>query len=117
MNINRIQTDFPHHPSESVTIKRCGNILEIRRMIFPAEPVIEKINADFYVDKRTGEIKEFHHTENRAEGKARVSQSLRKLRDLINANLENPETALWVTMTYRKNMRDTQQLYEDFRRF
>lgn len=86
-------------------------------MIYSAEPVIEKVNADLYVDKRTGEVKEFQHTENRAEGKASVSQSLRKLRDLINANLENPKTALWVTLTYRENMQDTQQLYEDFRRF
>ena len=86
-------------------------------MIFSVEPIIEKVNADFYVDKRTGEVKEFQHTENRAEGKASVSQSLRKLRDLINANLESTDTALSVTLTYRENMWDAQQLYEDFRRF
>lgn len=70
-----------------------------------------------YVDKRTGEVKEFRHTANRSDSKNSVSQSLRKLRDLINANLSEPEKALWVTFTYRENMRDTKRLYEDFRRF
>lgn len=70
-----------------------------------------------YVDRRTGEVKEFQHHTNRAEAKASVAQSLRKLRDLINANLEDPETALWVTLTYRENMTDPVRLYEDFRRF
>ena len=70
-----------------------------------------------YVDKRTGEVKEFQHHASRAEDKASVAQSLRKLRDLINANLENPETALWVTLTYRENMTDPARLYEDYRRF
>lgn len=46
-----------------------------------------------------------------------MSQSLRKLRDLINANLENPENALWVTLTYRENMTEPARLYEDYRRF
>ena len=75
------------------------------------------MSAELYVDKRTGEVKEFCHSENRAESKASVAQSLRKLRDLINANLTDPETALWVTLTYAENMRDTKRLYEDFRRF
>lgn len=65
----------------------------------------------------TGEIKEFQHNSSRAGDKASVSQSLRKLRDLINANLENPENALWVTLTYRENMTDPVRLYEDYRRF
>lgn len=70
-----------------------------------------------YVDKRTGEVKEFQHHANRAEDKASVAQSLHKLRDLINSNLEDPETALWVTLTYRENMTDPARLYEDYRRF
>ena len=78
---------------------------------------IEKLSADLYADKRTGEVKEFQHHGSRAADKASVSLSLRKLRDLINANLEDPETALWVTLTYRENMTDPARLYEDYRRF
>lgn len=118
MNINRIANVRPGHPSTPVTVKRCGNVTEIRYAVHgPPIITIEKLNADMYVDKRTGEVKEFQHHASRAEDKASVAQSLRKLRDLINANLENPETALWVTLTYCENMTDPTKLYEDYRRF
>ena len=118
MNINRISDVRPGTPSTLVTVKRCGNITEIRYAAHgPPEIAIEKINSDLYVDKRTGEVKEFQHHASRVEDKSSVAQSLRKLRDLINANLENPETALWVTLTYRENMTDPARLYEDYRRF
>ena len=118
MNINRISNVRPGHPSTPVTVKRCGNVTEIRYAVHgPPIITIEKLNADMYVDKRTEEVKEFQHHASRAEDKASVAQSLRKLRDLINANLENPETALWVTLTYCENMTDPTKLYEDYRRF
>lgn len=78
---------------------------------------IEKLDADHYVDLRTGEIKMVAHNTARSNDKASVAQSLRKLRDLINANLTNPEVALWVTLTYAENMTDEKRLYQDFRRF
>lgn len=83
----------------------------------PPDITIEKLNADLYTDKTTGEVKAFQHHTSRAEDTGSVSQSLRKLRDLINANLEAPERALWVTLTYRENMTDPARLYEDYRRF
>lgn len=39
------------------------------------------------------------------------------MRDIINANLENPDNALWVTLTYAENMRDEKRLYTDFHAF
>ena len=118
MNINRISNVRPENPEAPVRVKRCGNITEIR-YIAGRQPAIpfEKLSADYYVDKQTGEVREFQHHASRAEDKASIAQSLRKLRDLINANLEDPETALWVTLTYRENMRDPTRLYEDYRRF
>lgn len=117
MNINRTQDARPDTPAAQVTVKLCGNVIEIRYMRSAPIAIIEKVSAELYIDKRTGEVKEFRHSENRAESKASVAQSLRKLRDLINANLTDPETALWVTLTYAENMRETKRLYEDFRRF
>lgn len=117
MNIDRISDVRPDTPETQVTVKRCGHIIEIRYLRSSPVAVIEKVSAELYVDKRTGEVREFCHSENRAESKASVAQSLRKLRDLINANLTDPETALWVTLTYAENMRDAKRLYEDFRRF
>lgn len=108
----------PESPDTPVQIKRCGNITEIR-YIAGRQPAIpfEKISADLYVDKKTGEVKEFQHHCSRAEDKSSVAQSLRKLRDLINVNLEDPDTALWVTLTYRMNMCDHAKLYEDYRKY
>lgn len=82
----------------------------------PAIP-IQKLDQEHGVDLRTGEVIEFRHKSNRAEDKASVAQSLKHLRDIINTNLTDPETALWVTLTYAENMRDPKRLYEDFRRF
>lgn len=118
MNINRIHNVRPESADTPVTVKRCGNVVEVRYIV-GSSPVItiEKLSADLYADKRTGEVKEFQHHDSRAADKASVSGSLRKLRDLINSNLSCPETALWVTLTYRENMTDPARLYEDYRRF
>lgn len=118
MKIDRIQNIHPATPDTPVTVKRCGNMVEVRYMAGGSPTIaIEKLSADLYADKRTGEVKKFQHHDNRAVNKASVSQSLRKFRDLVNSNLANPETALWVTLTYRENMTDPARLYEDYRRF
>lgn len=99
-------------------MKRCGNVTEIRYMVGkPPDIMIEKLTAELYMDKLTGEVREFQHHNNRAEDKSSVAQSLRKLRDLINANIEAPETALWATLTYWEVMSSPTRLYEDYRRF
>lgn len=120
MSINRNRTTNvrPKGPNTPVTVKRCGNFTEIRYAVHGSpEIVIQKLNADMYIDKRTGEVKEFRHHNNRAENTDGVIKSLRKLRDLINCNLEDPEKVLWVTLTYRENMTDRTRLYEDYRRY
>lgn len=78
---------------------------------------IQKLDGDHGLDMRTGEIIEYRHNVSRIGDKASVRQSLKRLRDIINANLERPESALWVTLTYRENMTDTKQLYRDFHAF
>lgn len=117
MNINRILDVRPELAETPVTLKISGNVLEIKYMRSVPGAPIRKLDQDHGVDLRTGEVIEYKHHVNRAADKASVAQSLRKLRDIINANLENPEAALWVTLTYAENMRDTKRLYEDYRRF
>ena len=117
MHVKRIDNERPALPAP-VTVKLCGNVIEVRHSVYgPPEITIEKLDADSYVDLRTGEVKEFQHAASRAEDKASVAQSLRNLRDIINANLTDPETVLWVTLTYRENMRDPQRLYADYHAF
>ena len=91
--------------------------MEIRYSRFQYGVPIRKLDKDHGVDLRTGEVIEYRHAANRGESTGNVAQSLRDLRDLINANLTDPEKVLWVTLTYRENMRDEKRLYEDFRRF
>jgi len=119
MNIDRLKENIrPERADTKVTIKKCGAVYELRYMIVePAPPPIQRLDSESYVDLRTGEVKQVAHTVTRADDKSSVIQSMRKLRDLINTNLENPDNALWVTLTFRENMRDGQKLYEDFRRY
>lgn len=117
MRVKRIDNERPAPPAP-VTVKLCGNMIEVRHSVYGSpEITIEKLDVDSYVDLRTGEVKEFQHTTSRAENTASVAQSLRNLRDIINTNMTAPETALWVTLTYKENMRDTKKLYEDFHAF
>lgn len=117
MNIDTKKNIRPDSPGAPVTLKEAGNILEIRYMKTTHSVPIQKINNDIGVDLRTGEVIEFQHKENRSEDKASVAQSLRKLRDLINANLADPKKALWITLTYAENMTDPNRLYQDYRKF
>lgn len=117
MKVERIPNERPKTADTPVRVKIAGNTLEVRYSRFPGGVPVQRISKDYGVDLRTGEWIEYRHAANRAESTASVSKSLRDLRDLINANLTNPETALWVTLTYALNMKDPVRLYEDFRRF
>ena len=100
-----------------VRMKSCGNIYELRYMQRQSESHIRKTDKDNYIDLITGEIKQFTHTTSRADNKTGVAKSLRKLRDILNTNITNVQNCRWMTLTYGENMRDTQRLYNDFRKF
>ena len=117
MKIDRIPDIRPDSPGTPVTLKKVGNIFEVRYMKITHGSPIQKLDKDHGVDLRTGELIEFKHNLNRSEDTASVAQSLKRLRDLINANLTDPRKALWVTLTYEENMTDPKRLYQDYRRF
>lgn len=118
MNIVRqIANVRPVADETPVLLKTSGNIVEIKYMRSTPSAPIRKLDKHHGLDLRTGEVIEYKHNASRATDKASVAQSLRKLRDLINTNLTDPETALWVTLTYAENMKDPVRLYEDYRRF
>lgn len=117
MTVEKIPDIRPESPETPVTVKVCGNVIEVRYMRYTPAVPIRKIDQEHGLDLRTGEVIEYEHKENRAESIASVAQSLKRLRDLINANVTNPKTVLWITLTYAENMTDTVKLYEDYRRF
>lgn len=80
---------------------------------------IQKIDADRYVDKRTGEIHEFNKTENRSEGEKSLRKTFNRLRELINNNFTGSANELFITLTYRGELQtnDTKRIYKDFDKF
>lgn len=74
---------------------------------------IKKIDADHYIDNRTGEYCEFKHIENRSQDLANVAKSLKRLRDLLNTNITDVTHCRWLTFTYAENMTDPKKLRYD----
>lgn len=104
--------------SDIVRFKEMGNISEIMYSEKKNTTIsIQKLDKEHYVDKRTGEVKEFTHMDSRADDKNSVRVTLGKLRDIINANVVEPENCLWITLTYAENMTDEKRLYSDFKKF
>lgn len=118
--MNKIKLPVVVHPLDDdiVRLKKAGNITEIMcaERTNTQCPIL-RLDKENYIDKRTGEVKSFNHIESRAEDKNSVRESLTKLRDIINANVTNPDYCRWVTLTYAENMTDDKRLYSDFKKF
>lgn len=118
--MNKIKLPVVVHPLDDdiVRLKKAGNITEIMcaERTNTQCPIL-RLDKENYIDKRTGEVKNFNHIESRAEDKNSVRESLTKLRDIINANVTNPDYCRWVTLTYAENMTDDKRLYSDFKKF
>lgn len=101
-----------------VSVKKMGHIYELcytqhRNTICP----IQKLDKDYYMLISSGEVRECEHSENRADNKLQVSQSLKRLRDYINTNVIDVSKCKWITLTYAENMQDPKKLYRDFDKF
>lgn len=108
---------IPHE--KRVKVKFMGNITEIMYMakinknVFP----IVKIDKDRYVLLKTGEVREYKHTENRSEGRESLRRTFKKIRELINTNFSGGKNELVFTITYQENMTDVKRLYSDCKKF
>lgn len=80
-------------------------------------PLIQKLSATQYLDRRTNEVKDYKKSENRAENVKSLKRTFARLRALINANVTAPENMRWVTLTYAENMTDRDRLYHDYEKF
>ena len=118
MEIKRVDNSEAKNNSKSVvTVKKTGDIIEIKHASSEARQNIEKIDKDHYVIVSTGEVKEVNHSEKRIENTESIKQSMKNLRDLINCNCTEPDNCLWLTLTYKENMQNQKQLYEDVKKF
>lgn len=118
MKIERLEEQISIDPHNLVRLTEMGNITEIMYSEKRSHGgYITKLDADHYLDNRTGEYCEFKHTENRSENLASVAKSLKRLRDLLNANITDVTCCRWVTLTYAENMTDPKKLQKDFAHF
>lgn len=106
------------HEDAEVRIKDMDGIYEL--MYIPVRNTVArivKIDKDHYVDCNSGEIKKFNHKEKRVDNINSLKRSMKKLRDLINANFRGGKNEGFWTFTYAENMTNSEQLYNDFKKF
>ena len=108
-------------PKKIVTLKAMGNIQEIsisERQNSGA--TIKPLSKESFVVLSTGEFKKVeHHAADRTENIRNLQKSFHALGDIINSNIcpENVHCCRFVTLTYKENVTNPDQLYQDFRRF
>lgn len=118
MKVEKQEQDVFIEPTHYVRFTQMGNISEIMASEHKAlGGVITTLDRDHFVDNRTGEVREFKHTENRSQSLSSVAQSLKKLRDYLNTNITDVSYCRWLTLTYAENMTDPKRLYRDFQVF
>lgn len=96
-----------------------NHIVEMRTMDKPHSNLqhFKRISKDEYVDKRTGEVKQYSHTESEQNRTRNLNRSFEKLRQLINANFTCAINELHVILTYASPMNDFDKAAKDFKRF
>lgn len=120
-----VTVDLQEFMAENVLVPTCptkvtymGHVTEVLNMHKKSEgTVCIKINRDEYLDTRTGEVCLYQHTENRSQGLESIRQTLVRIRGLVNSNVFDPMRVRWATLTYKENMTDTKQLYDDYHSF
>lgn len=109
---------FEHKINHQLRVCTAGNITDVLYMNhWNTESKIIKLSKDDYLVKATGDIKQFQHSENRAENENSFKQTFTKLRNLINANTQDISKCKWITLTYAENMTDPIRLNKDFKKF
>lgn len=104
--------------NDIVKVTQMNHVIEVQHMEkMNRKNNIKKLDKDRYVEIATGEIKEFEHSETRKDNDNSLRQTFKKLRYLINNNFVGRPNELHITLTYKENMTDTKQIYEDFKNF
>ncbi len=118
MQVGRINQSVNTDLENVVKVKKCGNIVEIICNNNKSKGgSVKKLNDDYYLDLKSGEVKAFEKINSRDDFKIGVARSLKLGRDIINTNVMNVSKCRWLTLTYAENMTDTKKLQKDFEHF
>lgn len=111
------KTDFDSwNMDRPITVQIAGNIIDLKQTERPPKKIeVQWIDADSYVDLRTGEIKQAKRSESRGDAMSAVNlrRTFAKMRGLINANYFGDNNELLITLTYKENMQDVKRLAHD----
>lgn len=99
-----------------------GNAIDVMQSARQSNPpeIIWSEDRESYVILATGEIRERKHRETRAEDNTAIAElrkSMRRMRQLVNANFFGELNELFITLTYRENMQDQKRLKKDMEKF
>lgn len=101
-----------------VTVKETGNQTEVKYAINKTGGNIVKLNSKEYMVVTSGEIKCFSNSAtSRKDNKSSIKRTMKNLRDIINTNITDYKKVLFITLTYKENMTNAEQLYQDVRKF
>ncbi len=123
MSIIKRKIDVPDKIDSHMiaTLKNMGNIQEISITDSRNHgATICPLSKNNFVVLSTGELKQVqHHALDRTENLRNLEKSMHQLADLINSNItsDNAECCRFLTFTYRENMQNPEQLYNDFKNF
>lgn len=111
------KTDFDNwNIDRPITVQIAGNVIDLKQTERPPRKIeVQWIDADSYVDLRTGEIKQANRSKSRGDAMSAVNlrRTFAKMRGLINANWYGDNNELLVTLTYKENMQDPKRLAHD----
>ena len=98
--------------------KQNERYVEVTLMERKVAPAVKKISKHEYVVLATGEIKVFDLTKNKVKTNENLKKTFTSLRKAIRSNFSSgTHDQLFVTLTYKENMQDSERLYKDFVKF
>ena len=95
-----------------------GDTVEMTTADGQQKQTIKVISGKRYVNLETGEIYDMNTSNStRFDNLKSVKQTMKKLRRLVAHNFTGGYNQLWITLTYREHVIDTEIVYKDFKKF
>ena len=99
-----------------VKVSKQGNkYLDVTFTELKPKSNIKKLNKNEYIKLSTGEIKKFNYTKNKSIDS--LIKTIKHIREIIRCNFNGDKNEIFLTLTYKENMQDTDKLYNDFKKF
>lgn len=99
-----------------------GGVIDVMQMERQSRPpdIIWSDDRSEYTIVATGEVRQAKHRTNRTDDKSAIDElkkTMRRMRQLINANWCGDDNELMITLTYAENMTDPKRLKKDMEKW